>query len=349
MKKQNARRILALVLALMLALPVLSISAFAQKTTVQISQDKQNATASQRPDSLFWQDFESLDVGTKPSKILSGPSTAQIVYGAEGRGHVLQIDCVAVDTAGKYWVNFNGDKNLWVEIKMPVSKDVPIEPYCTCPQKCEEGHMYASCAVCGAEGATLDTCKGHVPTDEDCICTKRCFEGGVNEECYACSTETGNMNNCMKVILPEIPTYKYLVEGTFTTTAGVAYKIEGQVNMESFIIEAVKITTDRVKVDEEGNQVLDANGKYIIETVEVAPEEINYNGYKTQEKKDSNGNVVKTEKIDENGRLALEKAGLLAYVHGEYYTLGKKIGSFGYSVKKKRKPNKAKFDKTKKS
>ena len=59
--------------------------------------------------------------------------------------------------------------------------------------------------------------------------------------------------------------------------------------------------------------------------------------------------AVKKDLIDENGRLALEKAGLLAYVHGEYYTLGKKIGSFGYSVKKKRKPNKAKFDKTKKS
>ena len=49
--------------------------------------------------------------------------------------------------------------------------------------------------------------------------------------------------------------------------------------------------------------------------------------------------AVKEELIDQNGRLALEKAGLLAYVHGEYFTLGKKIGSFGYSVKKKRKPH----------
>ena len=37
------------------------------------------------------------------------------------------------------------------------------------------------------------------------------------------------------------------------------------------------------------------------------------------------------------GRLALEKAGLLAYVHGHYYALGKKIGSFGFSVKKRKK------------
>lgn len=60
--------------------------------------------------------------------------------------------------------------------------------------------------------------------------------------------------------------------------------------------------------------------------------------------------AVKKDLIDQNGRLALEKAGLLAYVHGEYYTLGKKIGSFGYSVKKKRKPNhKVQIDKPKKT
>ena len=47
--------------------------------------------------------------------------------------------------------------------------------------------------------------------------------------------------------------------------------------------------------------------------------------------------TVSEEIIDENGKFCLEKAGLLAYMHGGYYTLGKKIGSFGYSVKKKKK------------
>ena len=41
--------------------------------------------------------------------------------------------------------------------------------------------------------------------------------------------------------------------------------------------------------------------------------------------------------LDENGALDLEKAGLLAYAHGFYYTLGRKIGKFGFSVEKKRK------------
>jgi len=32
----------------------------------------------------------------------------------------------------------------------------------------------------------------------------------------------------------------------------------------------------------------------------------------------------------------LEKAELLAYSHGDYFTLGKKIGDFGFSVRKKK-------------
>ena len=38
--------------------------------------------------------------------------------------------------------------------------------------------------------------------------------------------------------------------------------------------------------------------------------------------------------LDEKGRLQLEKADLIAYSHGQYFALGKELGSFGYSVKK---------------
>ena len=49
---------------------------------------------------------------------------------------------------------------------------------------------------------------------------------------------------------------------------------------------------------------------------------------------------VAKELIDSNGRLELDKARLLAYAHGEYFALGRKLGSFGYSVRrKKRKSN----------
>jgi flavin reductase (DIM6/NTAB) family NADH-FMN oxidoreductase RutF len=39
--------------------------------------------------------------------------------------------------------------------------------------------------------------------------------------------------------------------------------------------------------------------------------------------------------IDEKGRLLSDKAGLVGYAHGHYYLLGKKLGHFGFSVKKK--------------
>jgi len=38
-----------------------------------------------------------------------------------------------------------------------------------------------------------------------------------------------------------------------------------------------------------------------------------------------------------SGRLALEKEGLVAFSHGGYYVLGKKLGHFGYSARKGKK------------
>ena len=49
---------------------------------------------------------------------------------------------------------------------------------------------------------------------------------------------------------------------------------------------------------------------------------------------------IAPELLDESGKIRFDKAKLIAYSHGEYYTLGKKIGGFGHSVRKKhRKPN----------
>ena len=39
--------------------------------------------------------------------------------------------------------------------------------------------------------------------------------------------------------------------------------------------------------------------------------------------------------VDEKGALHMEKAGLLAYAHGAYFGLGKQLGTFGFSVRKK--------------
>ena len=41
--------------------------------------------------------------------------------------------------------------------------------------------------------------------------------------------------------------------------------------------------------------------------------------------------------IDEKGAFDISKCDLIAYANGHYYTLGKKIGKFGFSVQKKKK------------
>ena len=41
--------------------------------------------------------------------------------------------------------------------------------------------------------------------------------------------------------------------------------------------------------------------------------------------------------LDERGKLHIERADLVAYAHGDYFTLGKKIGHFGFSAVKRKK------------
>jgi flavin reductase (DIM6/NTAB) family NADH-FMN oxidoreductase RutF len=40
--------------------------------------------------------------------------------------------------------------------------------------------------------------------------------------------------------------------------------------------------------------------------------------------------------LNTRGRLCLERAGLLAFAHGQYFALGRTIGRFGFSVKKRK-------------
>lgn len=44
--------------------------------------------------------------------------------------------------------------------------------------------------------------------------------------------------------------------------------------------------------------------------------------------------TLREELLDEKGKICLERAGLMAYAHGEYYALGRKIGKFGFSAVK---------------
>ena len=52
--------------------------------------------------------------------------------------------------------------------------------------------------------------------------------------------------------------------------------------------------------------------------------------------------TVEDQYMNRNGKFELNQAGLVTYSHGEYFELGKRLGSFGYSVQKERKKNKKK-------
>lgn len=44
--------------------------------------------------------------------------------------------------------------------------------------------------------------------------------------------------------------------------------------------------------------------------------------------------TIEDDYMDKDGKFLLNHAGLITYSHGEYFELGKKVGSFGYSVRK---------------
>lgn len=49
------------------------------------------------------------------------------------------------------------------------------------------------------------------------------------------------------------------------------------------------------------------------------------------------GVTVDEKYMEKSGKFNLNSSGLVAYSHGEYFKLGEKIGTFGYSVKKDKK------------
>ena len=54
------------------------------------------------------------------------------------------------------------------------------------------------------------------------------------------------------------------------------------------------------------------------------------------------GVTIDDKYMDQTGKFNLNSSGLIAYSHGEYFEIGKKTGSFGYSVKKRSSKNKHK-------
>jgi flavin reductase (DIM6/NTAB) family NADH-FMN oxidoreductase RutF len=46
------------------------------------------------------------------------------------------------------------------------------------------------------------------------------------------------------------------------------------------------------------------------------------------------GVTVEDEYMDKTGRFGINETGLVMYSHGEYFSMGEKLGKFGYSIQK---------------
>lgn len=93
------------------------------------------------------------------------------------------------------------------------------------------------------------------------------------------------------------------------------YKEMGLTPLESKVVKAPGIAESPVNIECRVTEVkeLGSHHMFIAEVVSV---------------------TVDDKYMNENGRFELNKAGLVSYSHGEYFEQGKKIGKFGYSVKK---------------
>lgn len=129
MKENNARKITALLLALMMILPVISMPAIAESTVVT-----PGAAGVAAPNALYAQSFDELALGK--TSVVNGASTARIVAGPEGRGNVLQIDCKPVGDPNTFYVCFNNNRDTWATIteatiSTTILEDGSVVPYVT--------------------------------------------------------------------------------------------------------------------------------------------------------------------------------------------------------------------------
>lgn len=86
---------------------------------------------------------------------------------------------------------------------------------------------------------------------------------------------------------------------------------------ESFVVSAPSVAESPVSIECKVTDIIElgSHDMFLADIVSVAVDE---------------------QYVSESGKLYLDKVELIAYSHGEYFELGKRLGSFGYSVRKKK-------------
>ncbi len=302
MKKTNARRIIAFVLALMLALPVVSIPAMAEGVTQSTTS---TTTPVKAPSALFIQDFEAFYTLSGPiipgSGVLKGPSSARVIQSPDGNGNVLQIECKAGAPDGKYWLNYNYTgaqiNNNFIEIMNVVTKKLFHHP---------SGELGENVSGFNGNGSLQPTI---YPTYGELIV------GGTvtmpSEVVYAIRGIVNEDDRTLTCKLYYIDQYEnkyefeYEYEYEYEVAYDYAYEYEYAYETEMVYDKNGNLV---VKKDENGNVVyvlddygykipiLDKDGNYTYALDE--------NGNKIR-KKDANGNDVVL--VDENGEMVINR------------------------------------------
>ncbi len=85
----------------------------------------------------------------------------------------------------------------------PAHEEEPQEetPTCTCDTACTAEAMNGECAVCGAEGATVEGCGKYV-APAVCTCEAACAAGAMNTACAICGADDAKLENCTKYQAP---------------------------------------------------------------------------------------------------------------------------------------------------
>ncbi len=300
MKKTNARRIIALVLALMLALPVVSIPAMAETVTQSAASSGKPVKA---PGALYLQDFEAFYTLSGPvvpgSGVLKGPSSARVLQTAEG--NVLQIDCKAGAPDGKYWLNFEYPgavvNNNYIEILEPITQKTYNHP------AGELGENVSGFNGDGSAQPTIFTTYGEV------------IVGGTvkmpSEEVYAIKgvvNEKDRIFTCKLYYLDQYENkyeFEYEYEYEYEVAYDYAYEYEYAYKTEMAYDKNGNLV---VKKDENGNIV------YVLDEYGHKIPILDENGDPTYAK-DENGNLIRKKDaygndvvlVDETGEMVINR------------------------------------------
>ena len=163
---------------------------------------------------------------------------------------------------------------------------------------------------------------------------------------YACTPDNMSVSESAQVTTPSVPLTASLLadkiyKGTFADYWGDEYNFEISKEKLESLDNTIVVS---LKTDKEINEDKKLETKIKLEENKKAKEAFEIDNDVLNDSYDDEDEYTYEEErlsdydekyMDEKSKFDLQKANPIVYSHGEYFTLGEKLGKFGYSVKKK--------------